>query len=84
MPPPKTGVGLAPLVTWHTPTTGTPTSHSVLVSEVKHAGVIDTTVDDIALFRTTATSLRLPPTILANDASYMLAITAEIVPESDI
>lgn len=81
---PKTGVGLTPLVTWSAPTTGTPTSYSVLVSEVKLATDGSTDVHGVALFHTTATSLRLPPTILANDASYMLTITAHVAPETDI
>jgi hypothetical protein len=74
------GVGLTPLISWTAPATGTPTGYRLrLVKLAVEQGA--TRATDIALFYTSATSLRLPPGVLFVGTRYVIIVEAEIRPQ---
>jgi len=76
---PHTAVGLTPVVSWDAPTTGTPTSYSIVVFRVD-ANNGGTKVTRTATLTTRATSLRLPAGVLTHGSSFVMSINADVVP----
>jgi hypothetical protein len=76
---PRTGVGLTPTITWAAPAVGTPTSYIVQLFQVTNVSGA-TRVKLVASFNTKDTSLQIPQTFLASGASFMIAVTAGLLP----
>jgi len=72
-----TGVGLTPAITWDAPSIGTPTSYAVVVFRVDLDGM-NTKTTRVADFTTTATQVQIPPNVLTQGSSFVIAIDAFI------
>jgi hypothetical protein len=71
------GVGLTPSISWDAPTIGTPTSYAVVVFRVDSDGT-NTTTTRVANLETTATHVQIPPNVLTEGSSFVIAIDAAI------
>ena len=72
---PQSAVGEAPVLTWTAPTLGAPDLYTVMIYEVDNNNGA-TGMGLVAAFRTVATSLAIPPGILATGTSYVFNISA--------
>ena len=68
-----TGVGLTPSISWDAPTVGSPTSYAVVVFRVDSDGA-NTKTTRVADLETTATHVDIPPNVLTQGSSFVLAI----------
>jgi hypothetical protein len=81
---PRTAVGLTPTVTWSPPAMGTPTGYVVTVDEVMTDSSNNTVLSNVAQFFLTSTTLHIPPSVLVSGHSYLLVITADVLPGADL
>jgi len=75
----QTGVGLTPTLAWTTPAIGKPSEYIVGVYRLAVSGTA-TTSTRVATIRTTATSVTIPPGVLAPTTSYAFSINAATTP----
>jgi hypothetical protein len=80
---PRTRVGASPTITWDAPSTGIATDFVVAIQAVD-ASSEGVSVKTIATLHTKATSLRLPPGVIASGNTYVLTITAVSAPGADL
>lgn len=73
-----TGVGATPTLSWTAPATGAPTSYAVELFRLDAAGGA-TVRTPVATWLTAATSVALPPGLLAAGSTYYARITARAV-----
>ncbi len=81
---PRAGVGLTPVVTWDPPAIGAPTGYNAQVEDVTTDASNQTVLDDVADVTTTSTRLAIPPSILVSGHSYLLVISADLLPGADV
>jgi len=80
---PRTAVGLTPTVTWSPPALGAPTGYFVTVTEVTSDPSNQTVLNAVAEFLLTSTTLHIPPSVLVSGHSYLLVISADVLPGLD-
>jgi hypothetical protein len=80
---PLDGVGDAPAISWQPPAVGTASGYAVLIAEL-HDDAGSTAIRGVARFRTTATTLALPPGTLEDGSTYIFYIAALSTPGIDL
>lgn len=79
-----TGVGLTPLLSWTTPSTGTVNYYGVRVYELFATGDGGTSRLQVSSLTTTQTQVRLPPGLLVAGKSYHVQVNAVSQPAWDL
>jgi hypothetical protein len=69
-------ISAMPVIAWSAPAVGTPTSYTVDVFSISNVGG-KTSLDDLATFYTTGTSITIPPGLLAGGQDYFVRIRAQ-------